>query len=143
MNWGKGITIAIVLFIGFIVSFVVKAFNHDVDLVRTDYYEHELNYDIHVEKENNYNALKDKIEISKTEAGVVISFPQAQQSLSGGTISFYRPQSKKYDRAYAIALDDEGKQILPYEDFFEGFYEITIDWTTDAKGYIFKQDISF
>ena len=44
MNWGKGITIAIVLFMGFIISFVVRAFNRDSDLISDNYYEEGLAY---------------------------------------------------------------------------------------------------
>jgi len=143
MNWGKGITIAIVLFMGFIISFVVRAVNFDTDLVRTDYYEHELEFDSNVEKANNYNTLVNQVEVQKEEEGIIILFPEDQNKVDQGTIHFYRPQSMKFDREYDLTLDSEGKQILPYEDFFKGFYEITIEWEKDSKGYIFKQDISF
>lgn len=143
MNWGKGITITIILFMGFIISFVVRAVNFDTDLVRTDYYEHELQYDSNIEKENNYIKLTNPVEIAKNESGIIILFPADQIKAEKGTINFYRPQSKKFDRKYDLALDTEGKQTLPYEDFFKGLYQVTIEWEKESKGFIFKQDITF
>ena len=40
MNWGKGVTIAFVLFVGFIMFMVVGAFRQNFDLVADDYYKH-------------------------------------------------------------------------------------------------------
>ena len=143
MNWGKGITIGIILFMGFIISFVVRAFNNDTDLVRYDYYQHEVNYDKNIESKNNYFELKEKITIEKIEAGIQIQFPDIVSFTKDGSITFYRPQSKVYDRKFDLELDANNRQLLDYNDFVEGFYQITIAWDDKNRSYIFEDDIVF
>ena len=143
MNWGKGITLAILLFIGFIISFVVRAFNNETDLVREDYYQAEVDYDENIESRNNYFSLKEKLSVEKTEKGIEIRFPSIFPNSTTGKISFYRPQSKAYDKSFILKLDENNAQILDYKDFVEGFYEITVDWSADGTNYIFEDDIIF
>ena len=143
MNWGKGITIAIVLFMGFIISFVVRAFNRDSDLISDNYYEEGLNYEKKVESENNYKLLDSTISIRKEEEGIKISFPTEMKIIDLGKITFYRPQSKKYDRSFILELDRKNEQILAYENFREGFYQVSISWESNKKTYLFEQDLNF
>ncbi|MEO9532986.1 MAG: FixH family protein [Crocinitomicaceae bacterium] len=143
MNWGKGITIAIVLFMGFIISFVVRAFNRDSDLISDNYYEEGLNYEKKVESENNYKLLDSTISIRKEEEGIKISFPTEMKIIDQGKITFYRPQSKKYDRSFILELDRNNEQILAYENFREGFYQVSISWESNKKTYLFEQDLNF
>lgn len=142
MNWGKGITIAIVLFMGFIVSFVFRAFSRDADLVRTDYYEHELEYDATIQAQNNYFELGEKVMVNKDEEGVNLVFSENIPTPVSGEILFYRPQSKKMDRSFQLQLKN-GSQRLDYNEFFEGFYEITVEWNDGTKDYQFKDEIVF
>jgi hypothetical protein len=143
MNWGKGIALVIILFMGFIVSFVVRAFNNETDLVREDYYQAEVNYDDNIKSKNNYFALKEKVKISKTERGIEVLFPSIFSADIKGSINFYRPQSKALDKSYRLDLNASNLQILSYSDFVEGFYEITIDWTSGSTSYIFEDEIVF
>lgn len=143
MNWGKGVTIAIILFMGFIVSFVVRAFNRDSDLVSDTYYEEGLEYEDKVESQNNYTLLATSITINKIPEGIEIKFPQDISNPQNGIIKFYRPQSKKYDRSFDLDLSEENTQILDYNNFFEGFYELSIAWDSNNKSYLFEEDITF
>ena len=61
MNWGKGITIFMLAFIGFIGSMVYYAFTKNADLVRDDYYENELAFDQSKTDKSNYTHLGTEI----------------------------------------------------------------------------------
>lgn len=143
MNWGKGITIAIILFMGFIISFVVRAFNRDSDLVSDTYYEEGLEYEDMVKAQNNYKLLGAEVEIQKLPEGIQISFPKTIIQPENGEIKFYRPQSKKYDRNFKLKLDQNNHQLLDYRNFIEGFYQVSISWERTGKSYLFEQDITF
>lgn len=143
MNWGKGIALAIIAFIVFIASFVYKAFQNDFDLVRDDYYEHEVKFDEHKEAMANYNALNEEIQISQLEEGIQFAFPSKVNSNSTGEITFYRPDAKKYDRSFPLALDSENVQLLDYEHFREGYYDVRVEWESNGDSYIFEDDIQF
>ena len=54
MNWGKGVTIAFILFVGFIMFMVVGAFRENFDLVSDDYYLEEINYQDKINQKANF-----------------------------------------------------------------------------------------
>lgn len=143
MNWGKGITIAVILFIGFIASFVYKAFQTDRELVREDYYEYETSFDDNKEGKQNYALSHSKVLVDQREEGICIEFPEDLGSDASGHIFFYRPDQKKYDRDFELELDANHKQVLAYEHFREGYYDIRIEWASGEKQYVFEDDIQF
>lgn len=144
MNWGKGITVFIILFMGFIGSMVYIAFTKNADLVRDDYYENELAFDQTKQEKRNYTTAGEKIHIEKNESGITFLFPEMMDNNSDGTIEFYRPDQKKYDREFALAMNDNRMQQLDYDNFVEGYYDVSVRWKDrNDKGYIFESSISF
>lgn len=143
MNWGKGIAIGIGLFMLFILSFVYKAFQYDADLVMDDYYEQESNFEKNLESKNNFKSLGKDIKIEKAENGICFHFPSNVNTNSNGSIYFYRPDSKKLDRTFDLAIDNQQTQCIPYDHFFEGYYDITVQWKEKDKGFIFEDHIQF
>jgi len=144
MNWGKGITVFIILFMGFIGSMVYIAFTKNADLVRDDYYENELAFDQTKQEKRNYTLTGEKIHIEKNENGITFLFPEMMDNNSDGTIEFYRPDQKKYDREFVLAMNDSRMQLLDYDNFVEGYYDVSIRWKDrNDKGYIFESSISF
>lgn len=144
MNWGKGITIFIILFMGFIGSMVYVAFTKNADLVREDYYENELAFDQTKQERDNYKNLGEEIFIEKNESGITFLFPEEMRESSEGTIEFYRPDQKKYDREFAIAMNENRMQQFAYENFMEGYYNVSVRWKDrNQKGYIFESSILF
>lgn len=142
MNWGKGIAIAIGVFIIYIASFVYIAFTKDADLIRDDYYENELAFDDTKAKRLNYKNLAFNVEVEQNENGVKIRFPQDYNEISG-SIFFYRPDKKKYDRSFDLNLDNIGEQVLAYDNFKEGYYDLSIDWKDKETEYLFETSIQF
>ncbi|MBK9192893.1 MAG: FixH family protein [Crocinitomicaceae bacterium] len=143
MNWGKSITIFMVLFMGFILSMVYYAFTKNADLVEENYYENELNYDQHKINRENYTGLTDQASIQTVPDGVQIYVPATETPVKNGSIYFYRPDEKKLDRNYELSLDEKNLQLLPYSDFKEGYYDVRIEWSDAQKSYLFENNISF
>ena len=143
MNWGKGITIFMIAFMAFIGSMVYYAFTKNADLVQEDYYENELNYDKNKESKANYEVMEEEVMLTQQEEGVVLEFPEHVVLAEDGKIKFYRPDQKKYDREFDLKLNENNQQILSYENFKEGYYDVTVEWSDGAKNYIFEDQISF
>lgn len=141
-NWGHGITIFIVLFMAFIVTLVVKTFNHNADLVQDDFYEQEVLFDGKKESISNYKNLDFKVEINQIPEGVQIKFPEGYK-VDNGTIQFYKADNMSHDKNYDLKLDTSYCHTLPYEDFVVGRYEVNIKWSVDGKAYLHQSDISF
>jgi hypothetical protein len=146
MNWGKGIVIAIALFMCFILYFVVKVQSdsqYDNEMVTEDYYRKEKLVQGNIESITNANNLKEKVTIVKTVEGLKISFPQAlDYSKVKGKVSLYRPSNQKLDFETSISLS--GLDLLiPKKNLVDGHWDITIAWEYEGKSYLNKEEIYF
>jgi len=76
MNWGKGIVIGMVTFMGFIIFLVVGLMMNRVDLESEDYYKREINYEQEITAQENANNLDSKIEIVSNKDFVIVKVPE-------------------------------------------------------------------
>lgn len=139
MNWEKGIILAFVLFCGFIVTIVVKAFQEDFDLVSETYYREELNYESHIQAQANLLASNDRIAVKRSPGGVDIEYPPAFADAQG-TITFYHPSRAIFDRVYDLEAAT-GHQQLALEDLLKGRYRLKMQWLAGGKPYYQEQEI--
>lgn len=142
LNWGTGITIAIIAFMSFIIYIVVQTFNLNADLVRDDFYEQEVKFNGKKVMIENYIQSENKIAIAKLEEGIQIVFPLEYKNATG-TINFYRPDDKSLDRTIDISLGSGQIQLLEYENFKEGRYEVNIQFEISNKAYLHQSILSF
>jgi len=101
MNWGKGITIALVLFIGFIVCLGTILMRQNVDLVADDYYQQEIQYETQISAESNARKLDEKPGLSQTDAHFIVSVPEGK--FEQITLNLKRPNDSDKDLQYKIA----------------------------------------
>ena len=141
INWGTGIVIAFGLFIIFILSFVYKVQSnqkYDNELVTKDYYKKEALVQGDIEKQENANALTNKVTIEKTAEGVKIQFPaDFDYSKINGKVSLYRPSSQKLDFEISISLSSP-HLLIPKSNLASGLWDISIDWEYDGVKYLNK-----
>ena len=138
MNYGHGITIATVLFILFILSFVYRAFHQDFDLVTENYYEKEIAYQGRINQMENSKHLVQNITWEKIANGIEVKFPEMNYQNIAGTIKMMRPSDKKMDINLPISLTTEGKQTIASEKLNAGKYELQIEWELGGKQYYFE-----
>lgn len=141
-NWGFGIVVAMVLFIGFIMFFIVRMttdtkFDHD--LVTDDYYKKELAFQDEIDAEKNSKALAKNIVVEQTKAGIKIDFPSDKKNIEG-TVHVYRPSSEKLDVVLPISLSNSS-MLVPAERLVEGVYKLSIDWKSGGVDYLYKMDL--
>ena len=141
INWGTGIVIAFGLFIIFILSFVYKVQSnqkYDNELVTKDYYKKQALVQGDIEKQENANALINKVTIEKTAEGIKIQFPaDFDYSKINGKVSFYRPSSQKLDFEIPISLSSP-YLLIPKSNLAGGLWDISIDWEYDGVKYLNK-----
>lgn len=141
INWGTGIVIAFGLFIIFILSFVYKVQSnqkYDNELVTKDYYKQEATVQGDIEKQENANALTNKVTIEKSAEGVKIQFPaDFDYSKINGKVSLYRPSSQKLDFEIPISLSSP-HLLIPKSNLASGLWDISIDWEYDGVKYLNK-----
>ena len=146
INWGTGIVIGFVLFIGFIMYLVVtmmtsKDYNHD--LVTEEYYKAELVYQEEIDAEQNGQSLSENISIRNSKKGITVTFPKdLDHSNIKGNVSFYRPSNKKLDFDVPIVLSSN-KLLIPDNRLLEGRWDIKVDWTYEGVHYLYKDKTTY
>lgn len=146
INWGKGIVIAIVLFIGFILYFVIsmstdEKFSHD--LVTEKYYEKELKYQDRIDAAKNAQGLGEKVAIKKTADGLVLRFPEIfKEKTVKGKVFLYRPSDKQLD--FEISFSKTNNYLLvPDQSLLGGRWNISIEIAYQKKDYLFTEEILY
>lgn len=146
LNWGKGIVIAFVLFMSFILYFVIKVQSddkYDNELVTQEYYKKEKLVQGNIEGIQNANSLNVKVAITKTDEGLVISFPDSfDPKLIKGKVSLYRPSNQKLDFETLILLSGSDL-LIPKNNLVGGLWGITVAWEYEGKTYLNKEEIYF
>lgn len=142
MNWGKGITIAIVLFIGYIMSMVVIMISTSNDLVEDNYYEEGVNFEKKIQAIRNSKALKDKIIISVDNEFLSIEFPSEviMDSVISGTIHLYRPENGNLDRHFSFSTKAGNTQLIPINKIEKGNYKLLLSWKTNESDYFVEKE---
>jgi hypothetical protein len=146
INWGKGIVIAIALFMCFILYFVVKVQSdtqYDNEMVTEQYYKKEKLVQGNIESIQNANSLTEKVAIAKTVNGVVVSFPKEfDYSKIKGKVSLYIPSNQKLDFEIPISLSGFDL-LIPKNNLVDGLWGISIVWEYEGKSYLNKEEIYF
>ncbi|MEI6864870.1 FixH family protein [Flavicella sp.] len=145
INWGSGIALALVFFIGFILYFVIKISTdskYDNDLVVEDYYKYELEYQHRIDKLNNAKNLAQNITIRKVANGVFVDFPKdIEQEKIKGTIYLYRPSNKVLDVTLPIILTKH-TQFISNEVLIGGRWNIHVNWSVEDEDYFFLHSLN-
>ncbi|MFD2726821.1 FixH family protein [Hyunsoonleella rubra] len=146
INWGTGIVLAFVGFIGFIMYFIVSMNiddRYDHDLVSEDYYGEELKYQEDIDKLKNAKTLTTNISYSKSSEGLRINFPSdIDFKKITGKVFLYRPSNKQLDFETSISLSNP-YLLIPDNRLVDGRWNIKIDWQYRGKSYLFKEAINY
>tara|TARA_R110000787_G_scaffold19150_3_gene57855 strand:+ start:2628 stop:3074 length:447 start_codon:yes stop_codon:yes gene_type:complete len=145
INWGTGITIAIIAFMSFIMYLVIsmstdKNFSHD--LVTEKYYEKELLFQGQIDATKNAKSLKEDIQIVKSEKGLQIFLPEELQKNSTGKMFLYRPSNKQLDFEIPISITDN-YLLVPEKSLLDGRWNISLKVTYNNKEYYFSKEITY
>jgi hypothetical protein len=138
MNWGKGIVIGMVTFMGFITFLVVGLMMNKVDLESEDYYKREINYEQEIKAQENANNLEAKIEISSNKEFVVVKVPEGEfQEIE---LHLTRPNDKKMDKRFKI----QGTKsfLIDKKELEKGVYTVELSYMVNNKPCLQKESVS-
>ncbi len=144
VNWGTGIVIGFVVFIGFILFLVITMVNKSHhDLVTKDYYQDELQYQDEIDAEENSNNLSIKVTSKRTSEGYLLIFPEnLDENKIKGNVFLYRPSNKQLDFDLPLVLS-ESNLLIPDKRLLEGRWNITVKWEYEGKPYIYRDKIRY
>lgn len=137
ISWGVGITISIIVFMIISVMFIFFAFNQDVNLVRDDYYEAEVQYNETMEKVRRTNDLRENLQISIVDNNIQLQFPKIFNNKNiSGNIYLYRPSERNMDVNIPVKIDSTYLQLISTENLLSGMWKIKVDWIADSNSYL-------
>ena len=88
-NWGHGITLFYIVFVGTLVTVLIKSFGVDHSLVVDDYYAKDIAYQSQFDKSvNSLNS--DNLKVKYDSENGVIKFELQDDAKASGNIQFYR-----------------------------------------------------
>ncbi len=141
-NWGTGILSFIILFLVGIGTMVFIAFQQDINLVHSDYYPKEVDYQSMIDKVKNTNKLKGEMKITLNHGTIEVAFPdEFRFNEISGDILLYRPSHFTEDLTLPIQLSDDGIQQLSSEGMLKGKYIVKVEWLFDSTEYYFEESI--
>lgn len=136
MSWGIRITILYVAFSAMILFLVFKTMNEKVELVSSDYYQQELQYQDRIDQQQQSGTLAEQPKVAITGNNVRLQFPEtlAKETISG-TVKFYRPSDSSKDFSTALKVDSSGTQFFPITNLEKGIYQLQLTWSAEGKNY--------
>lgn len=144
INWGTGIAITLILFVGGVALLIWISYQQRINLVTSDYYPAGLDYQKQIEKEKNTASLSKKIEISIKGENIEVVFPQIDSlGKPEGEMVMYRPSDNRLDKSFKIKTNDSLIQKISISQFFQGSYILKINWKSGKKEYYQESSISF
>lgn len=141
MNWGKGLTLAILAFALMMAWFVFKASQNPMPLVTEDYYGAELKYQGRIDETARAHALSAPVRIALQRSSVGLIFPQEMQgSHITGTLNLLRPDNPAADRIMQISTDSLHLTI-PNMDLVGGRYNTALEWQVAGVKYFTEEKV--
>lgn len=142
--WPYAIVAYFVVFITGIVTWVVFAVHHEDQLVRPDYYEHEIRFQQQIDRVARTSALTSPVQIlyHQKEQTISLALPANHTADSSqGVIRLYRPSDARLDREVKLALDEHGSQTVDVSNLPSGLWKVHLSWTTEGSEYYFDQPL--
>ncbi|MFZ7115199.1 MAG: FixH family protein [Bacteroidota bacterium] len=142
-NWGFGIVVFIGLFMTFILSLVYKCSQHEVDLVASNYYDLEIQYQNQINKMNNSAGLDQQVMISSTADQVVFQFPEKfKDSKLEGSITFFKPDNSSFDFQVPLQVNPDLSQTISSLDMASGRWNVKVSYKDGQKEYYTEEKIN-
>ncbi len=143
-NWGKGISLAIAIFVIATLSVVSYIISLDFYLVNNNHYEEGVNYQQTIDSRQRTEALDQPVVVLYDEARVAVKvvFPdEVVENAQEGTIKLYRPNDANLDMNLPIEFEGGSTHVIPMERMEKGKWVLTINWTMNDLDYITEKVI--
>ena len=140
MNWGKWIAVSFVLFALFIGVLVTVCVRQDINLVATDYYKQELDYQNQIDRNNNAQALTVKPHIVIVNNAVQVSFKDFNH-VNGGELKLFRPSNPAYDLIFELKPTTDTLQTFDLQTRQKGMYKAQLKWFMNNKEYYLEETV--
>jgi nitrogen fixation protein FixH len=142
MNFGVKITVLYISFVVLILTMVFMCFGQDVELVSSDYYAQEIQFQDKINAINNEKKLGESIQHSINKKEIVLTIDSVLLSNDfEGTINFFRPSDSSKDLKLKMKFANN-EQVVSCKSLIHGAYKLQLSWTSNKTNY-FKEEVIF
>ncbi|GIV26403.1 MAG: hypothetical protein KatS3mg027_0217 [Bacteroidia bacterium] len=137
-TWGHGITLAFIVFAGFILYMVSKMIQSKVELVEQDYYAKEIAFQKQINKFNNTLLLGDSaVIVDQTAENIRIHV--AKSNPDKISLMLYYPFNSSYDRKQ----EWEGQKniVISKRDIHKGRCKLKLEWQEGGVSYYYEKEM--
>ncbi|MBI5775004.1 MAG: FixH family protein [Verrucomicrobia bacterium] len=141
--WPYAITAWFVVFISGIVAWVAFAMRQSSELVRSDYYEHEIRYQQQIERLGRTQpvAAQATAAYDPVQQRITVTVPDGHAARATGVIHFYRPSDAKLDRRLPLNVDTAGTQTMDAKALRPGLWKVRVQWKVGGEEFFFDRPI--
>ena len=142
MNWGKGITLALIAFAGMMVYFLIRAAGSPTPLVTEKYYEQELKYQQRINNTNRANELSAEVVMQISAKRIRLEFPkEIDPGTITGELTLLRPNDPTLDKSIAVTASADGVFEVEGDLLATGRYNALLEWQADGTAYYTEERI--
>lgn len=127
-NWGHGIALFYVCFVGLVIWALIISFSVDRSLVVDDYYATDIAYQSQYDKAEN-SMQSPMLYISQNTKTQIITIGFNSEKSVLGTAHWYRPSDQSAD--FIVDLIDKETKIST-EKILKGKWILKVEWTIDG-----------
>lgn len=140
MDWGKGILLTIVAFVGFILTLVVISVKQDdIHLVTENYYEKEINYQDQIEREISAASLDREVLVFEASTKtMILDLPIGAK----GSLQLFRPSDARLDQVLPLDIKNSGQTAIPLEKLKSGYWRVQLTWEENGIEYYEERKIT-
>lgn len=142
MNWGYKLIVVIAVFLIAMLAMVGVAYKQSNEMVESNYYDKEINYQSLINAANNLNKATNDAILVFENSNLLLKMPTAVSgSFENGQIEFLKNDDKSKDLTVAIKPDSTGVFVIDKSMLLHGQYNARIRWTNAATLYYREQVI--
>lgn len=130
--WPYAIILYFAIFITAMTAWIFFAVRNDQELVRRDYYEHELKFQTELDSLNRAAGEKPKVTYTRASQTIAIALPKNAEK---AVANFYRPSSAALDRKIEMTGPF---QTINANALQPGLWKLQLTWT--AAGVAYRHD---
>lgn len=139
MNWGKGLTIVIIVFIATMLGMVYIAFRQSNEMIEDNYYDREVKYQQIIDAKSNLKPLLSEFILADSLNFVYLKLPRpAASNIKNGELRMIKMDQASADNTLQI-LQEETK--IDKSKIQKGLYHIKLNWESDSKSYFYEGDL--
>jgi len=140
--WPIGIAVFLLVFVACVASLITFAVRQKMDLVRPDYYEEEIRYQVQFDRVTRTRALGKAAQLVADihRREMRVSIPTTHVGgLIRGTIQFYRPSDAGQDRVIPLKPGKDGSQVESMLGLGAGLWRARVRWAAGGLEYSMEE----